>query len=113
MREQQFGISSGKREWIMVQRCCVTGHDGTPEWPIDPAHVGKTRAAGAGPEMMAPLWRPVHSDFDSLPEAVFEAKYGVSKTWVRQHAELLHQAWLDLPEDSRAWWAERAKEKAA
>lgn len=120
LRAMQFG-TDGKREWVMAQLCCVTGHPGDPEWPIDPAHVGdpdpdakgRTRATGAGPERLAPLWRPVHTDFDNLPADVFENKYGVSKTWVRQHAELLHEAWLSLPGERREWWAARARERAA
>lgn len=90
------GLDGPKARWIRSMACCVTGHPGTEEWPIDVAHVGKTRAAGGGPEQVAPLWRPVHSDFDSLPADVFEAKYGFSKDMVRAQADDLEREWQRL-----------------
>lgn len=92
LRARQFG-TDGKREWVVSMRCCVSGSIGTEEWPIDPAHARETRAAGGGPECMVPLWRPVHTDYDSLPEGKFEERWGVSKEWVRQHGDMLEIEW--------------------
>jgi len=94
LRAKQFG-TDGKREWVMSLPCGLTGQLGTPENPIDPAHVGKSRGAGGGPEMMFPLLRyPAHRDFDGLSEAAFERKYKKTKGWVREQACLLHEKWV-------------------
>lgn len=96
------GLDGPKADWIRAQPCCVTGRYGTEDWPIDVAHVGKTRGAGGDGRDVAPLWRPVHSDFDSLDQAKFEEKFGVSKEWVRQHAETLEQEWQRIVAETEA-----------
>jgi hypothetical protein len=111
LRAMQFG-TDGKREWTLAQASCVTGRWGYDGDPMTPSHVLGTRATGAGPEGIVPMLASENTDWDSLDEAKWLEKYGSSKTWVRQHAELAHQAWLGLPEDERAEWAARAKEAA-
>lgn len=94
--EKQFGR---KRQWVKSMPCCVTGKYSTPEWPIDPAHVGSpdpdvrgqsTRGAGADSTFIAPLHRVVHTHFDFLPDGKFLELYGIAKSVIREHAAQLH-----------------------
>lgn len=105
LREKQFGEGERKREWVMGMLCGVTGQPGTEQWPIDPAHAGSpdpyergqsTRAAGADDTYLFPMRREVHSDYDSLDEAKWEEKYGVSKQWVREYAAKLDREWREM-----------------
>lgn len=106
LRAKQFGDDDeAKKKWIVSMLCGVTGEAGDEYWPIDPCHVGSpdpderragqnTRGNGADSTYLFPMKRPVHTDFDNLPEAKFEAKYGVSKQWVREMARELDNEWL-------------------
>ena len=90
LRAKQFGVD-GKREWVVGMGCFISGSSGTRDNPVDPAHIGKTRGAGADSTRILGLLRfPYHDDYDNLPRAKFEAKHGV------RHAEL----------ENRARWAE-------
>lgn len=94
LRAKQFG-EDGKREFVLSHNCPVTGALHHPRmtglYQVDPCHVGKTRGAGGGPEMMAPLRRDVHRAFDSsMTDERFEARYGMSRDAIRQFA-----VWLE------------------
>lgn len=96
LRAQQFG-TDGKRAWVILKGCVLSGARNTSWNPVDPAHVGGTRAAGAGPECMAGLRRwPEHRDFDNLSEAAFERKYGRPKEWVTEQGHELEREWQAL-----------------
>lgn len=85
LRAEQFG-TDGYREDIISLPCLVCARS-----PVDPAHVLKTRAAGGGPDGLAPLCRIHHTAFDSMGGERFEELYRVSKAdiraWARSHRE--------------------------
>lgn len=87
LQVEQFG-ADGYKEHIKSLPCLVCG-----SWPVDPAHVLRTRAAGGGPDGMAPLCREHHTAFDSLGEERFEQLLRISKADIR--------AWA---KDERAEW---------
>ena len=93
LRAEQFG-KDGKREWILGLSSVVSGKRGWAGNPMTPAHVGGTRAAGAGPEMVAPLLWTEHIDFDStMRDERFEARYGISRLKIRELAVELEAEW--------------------
>ena len=93
LRAAQFG-TDGKREWILGLTSVVSGKRGWAGNPMTPAHVGGTRATGAGPEMMAPLLWTEHIDFDSsMRDERFEVRYGISRSKIRELAIELEEEW--------------------
>ena len=93
LRAKQFG-TDGKREWILGLSSVVSGKRGWNGNPMTPAHVGGTRAAGAGPEMMAPLLWTEHVDFDSsMRDERFESRHGISRSRIRELAVELEMEW--------------------
>lgn len=104
LRERQFG-DDGKAAWIRSMLCGVTGQEGTPDFPIDACHVGSpdrdvrgqsSRGAGADSTFLFPMRRDIHTMFDSLDEAKWLEATGLSKQWVREYAESLHQEWVRM-----------------
>ena len=93
LRAEQFG-TDGKREWILGLSSVVSGKRGWADNPMTPAHVGKRRGSGGGPEMMAPLLWTEHIDFDSsMRDERFESRHGISRSRIRELAIELEAEW--------------------
>ena len=94
LRAKQFG-KDGKREWILSLPSALTGKLPWDGNPMTPAHVGKTRGAGGGPEMMAPLLWTEHVDYDSsMTDKSFAGRYGGrTRQDVRDGARELEREW--------------------
>ena len=90
LQVQQFGPGEYKAH-IKSLSCLVCGC-----WPVDPAHVLKTRAAGGGPEGMAPLCREHHIAFESIGEDRFELLLRISKADIRAWAKEHRTDWEGL-----------------
>ncbi len=90
LQVEQFGPGEYK-EHIKSLPCLVCG-----SWPVDPAHVLKTRATGGGPEGMAPLCREHHTMFDSIGEERFERLLRISKADIRAWAKDHRAEWEAL-----------------
>lgn len=89
---EQFG-DDGKHEFVLTLPSCVTGRWGWDQDPMTASHVLGTRATGAGPEGMVPMLASENTDWDSLDEAKWIEKYGVSKPLVRDMARELDGIW--------------------
>lgn len=77
--------------------CEVAG--GSHLWRVENAHTESDGIARRGPyESIVPLFDTVHHDFDEMPEAKFEAKYGRTKQSVRDRAAHYHQMWEERRE---------------
>lgn len=79
---EQYGA---KAVWIRSLPCYVTGFG-----PCVAAHV-KSRGAGGKSAHLVPFHPLVEIDWHQCPEAVFEAKYGVSKSRCKEAAEEYEQ----------------------
>lgn len=98
LRAEQFG-TDGKREWILGLPSVINGKMGWQGKPMTPAHVGGTRGAGAGPEMLAPLLWTEHIDFDgSMTDKRFIERHGISREAIRERARELETEWRELEE---------------
>lgn len=80
LREEQFAVASGYHKHTMEQPCAACGsYD--PELRSDPAHVGKTRGAGAKANRVLSLCRLCHiweeANRDEFNEAFFD-RHGVT-----------------------------------
>ena len=100
LRSQQFG-DDGKREFVLSHNCPVTGALHHPKedslFQVDPCHVGGTRGAGHGPEMMAPLRRDVHRAFDSsMTDERFAERYGMTRDAIRAFARQLEDSFRGM-----------------
>lgn len=87
------GLDGPKAEWIRSMPSCVTGRMGWDGDPMTVSHVLGTRAAGAGPEGIVPMLASENQDWDSLDEAKWLEKFGISKPLVREFAVQLEHQW--------------------
>lgn len=87
------GLDGPKAEWIRTLPSCVTGRWGWEGDPMTVSHVLGTRATGAGPEGTVPMLATENTDWDSLDEAKWLDKYGISKPFVRELAVELNATW--------------------
>ena len=93
LRAKQFG-TDGKREWVVGMGCYISGKSGTKENPVDPAHIGRTRGAGADSSRILGLLRfPYHVDYDDLPKDKFEAKHPATHAELEEAARQLDEDW--------------------
>jgi len=72
LRDKQFGISSGKRDFIVSKPCDACG---APP-PSDPSHAAKTRGAGGTAEHMVPHCRECHRELGRIGVKTFEKRHG-------------------------------------
>jgi hypothetical protein len=93
-RDAQFAESSGYRKWVLEQPCAACGtYD--PEAGSQPAHVGKTRGAGAKADRVLSLCWECHlwegarrNEFN----AAFSARHGVTtEEMARYRFEMFHR----------------------
>ncbi len=99
-QRQRVQFHSPKRiEFFRNLPCEVTG-----EWSDGNVVNAHTKDGGVGRRgpytSIVPLWWTVHTDFDEMPNAKFEEKYGRTKQSVRDRASHYHQLWLDHLEDA-------------
>lgn len=86
-KKKLYAEQFGPKGDVMRGMCCVvTGDDGSGYWPVDLAHVGRTRSAESSNRMLAPLRRDVHHWFDTQTDQAFEEKWLTTKRWVRDWA---------------------------
>lgn len=72
--------------------CEVTGKRDVRR--VQNAHTRGGGVGGKGPyTSIVPLLDSVHHDFDTMPEAKFNKKYGRTKASIRERAEFYHRQW--------------------
>jgi hypothetical protein len=80
LREEQFAIASGYHKWVMEQPCAACGSF-DPDLRSDPAHVGRTRGAGAKADRVLSLCRECHTfegEHRDEFNAAFAERHGVT-----------------------------------
>lgn len=80
LREEQFSVANGYHRHVMEQPCAACGSYDA-DIRSDPAHVGKTRGAGAKSDRVLPLCRDCHLWEHAEPgefEAAFFDRHGVT-----------------------------------
>jgi hypothetical protein len=79
LREEQFAVASGYHKWVMEQPCAACGSF-DPDLRSDPAHVGRTRGAGAKADRVLSLCRPCHlwEESNSGFDEAFKDRHGVT-----------------------------------
>lgn len=94
-REVQFSEADGYRKWVLEQPCAACGSY-HPDEGSQPAHVGKTRGAGARADRLLSLCFDCHTweharrnEFN----AYFYARHGVTPEQMAMYRyELFHQS---------------------
>jgi hypothetical protein len=79
LREDQFAVASGYHRFVMEQPCAACGSF-DPDLRSDPAHVGRTRGAGAKADRVLSLCRPCHlwEESNSGFDEAFTDRHGVT-----------------------------------
>lgn len=93
-REEQFAEASGYYRWVLEQPCAACGTYDS-EVGSQPAHVGKTRGAGAKADRVLSLCPPCHLDEHANRRAfnaAFRVRHGVTPEEMAMYRyELYHR----------------------
>lgn len=79
-REEQFSEANGYRRWVLEQPCAACGSY-HPDYGSQPAHVGRTRGAGAKADRVLSLCSDCHTwegEHRNEFNAAFRARHGVT-----------------------------------
>ena len=94
-RDHRFRVQFHSAQRVLFFQdlpCDVTGWSN--RFRVHNAHTKGGGTARRGPyTSIVPLWKSVHFDFDTMPEAKFKAKYGRTKQSVRDTAPHYAALW--------------------